>query len=69
MTATTKNIGWTGDTLPDSSGFEKPSREQYNLNHGRVASAPTVGGDSHGNRSPKGMPPNAPKSKRIKPID
>ena len=51
------------------SGLTEVSGQNYNEAHGRVASAPTVGGDSHANRSPKGMPPGAPSSKRVEPID
>lgn len=69
MSKTQKDIGIKPEHNADASGFEKPSREAYNKARGRVPSAPTVGGDSHGNRSPKGMPPGAPSAKRIKPID
>lgn len=57
---------------PDSSGFEKPSREQYNLNTGRVATAPLSaadGGGAHGDRSPRGRAPGAPSAKSVQPID
>lgn len=51
------------------AGLTEVSGQNYNEAHGRVASAQTVGGDAHANRSPKGRPPGAPSSKRIKPID
>lgn len=69
MSGTQTDVGIKDSHNADSTGFEKPSRETYNLNHGRVATAHTVGGNSHEGRSAKGMPPKAPSSKRTPPLD
>jgi hypothetical protein len=45
MSGTQDSIGIEADNHADYSGFEKPSRVQYNANVGRKANAPLSGGD------------------------
>jgi hypothetical protein len=54
MSGTQTDIGFKDSHNAKRDEFAKPSRETYNTNHGRVASAPTVGAGSHAARSPKG---------------